>query len=74
MLTDCREGACGTCKAKCLLGEYQLNDYSSETLPENEASSGFVLDTCPRMLSIHFNVRFLEACAWEAVLWGRALS
>src|SRR5690242_14786794 len=45
LLTDCREGACGTCKAKCLSGEYQLNDHSTEALPEVEASSGFVL-TC----------------------------
>jgi benzoate/toluate 1,2-dioxygenase reductase subunit len=40
LLTDCREGACGTCKARCLSGEYLLNDYSREALPDAEASAG----------------------------------
>lgn len=45
LLSDCREGACGTCKARCLRGEYLLNDYSREALPESEAADGYVL-TC----------------------------
>src|SRR5690349_12255454 len=51
LLTDCREGACGTCKAKCLSGEYQLNDHSAEALPDSEASAGFVLTCQMRVLS-----------------------
>src|SRR5581483_10916736 len=45
LLTDCREGACGTCKARCLCGDYWLNDYSRDALPDEEVDSGFVL-TC----------------------------
>ncbi len=45
LLTDCREGACGTCKARCLRGDYWLNDYSRDALSDADLESGFVL-TC----------------------------
>ena len=45
LLTDCREGACGTCKARCLRGDFFLNDYSREALSDEEAAAGRVL-TC----------------------------
>jgi len=51
LLTDCREGACGTCKAKCLSGEYQLNDHSTEALPDGEASARIVLTCQMRVVS-----------------------
>ena len=45
LLTDCREGACGTCKARCLSGKFFLIDYSREALSDDEARAGYVL-TC----------------------------
>ena len=43
LLVDCREGACGTCKASCQTGEFLLDDFSADALPPSERSSGFVL-------------------------------
>lgn len=43
--TDCLEGACATCKALCVSGEYRLDEYSTDALPEEEAARGHVL-TC----------------------------
>ncbi len=43
--TDCLEGACATCKARCTQGDYELLDYSDEALSVGEKSEGFVL-TC----------------------------
>jgi benzoate/toluate 1,2-dioxygenase reductase subunit len=40
---DCRDGACGTCKAFCASGEYDLGDYIDEALTEEEAERGYVL-------------------------------
>jgi anthranilate 1,2-dioxygenase reductase subunit len=45
ILTDCLEGACATCKAHCVEGEYVLSDYSVEALPEEESAARRVL-TC----------------------------
>lgn len=42
---DCREGACGTCKAICESGQFSMSDYVDEALTANEAASGYVL-TC----------------------------
>src|SRR5690349_15018120 len=69
LLTDCREGACGTCKARCLSGEYLLNDYSREALPDAEASAGFVLtcQMCVRSPSvIEFDYPFSQTTAEPA--------
>ncbi|MFD4351642.1 benzoate 1,2-dioxygenase electron transfer component BenC [Nocardia sp. NPDC058518] len=40
---DCRDGACGTCKAFCDSGRYDGGDYIEEALTDNEADAGFCL-------------------------------
>lgn len=45
LVTDCREGACATCKARCTEGEYDVGDASPEALTAEEEAQGFVL-TC----------------------------
>lgn len=44
---DCREGACGTCRAHCESGQYDLPtaSYIEDALSADEAASGYVL-TC----------------------------
>jgi NAD(P)H-flavin reductase/ferredoxin len=41
--TDCREGACGVCKAFRCEGEGDLGDFSDEALTDEEQEEGFVL-------------------------------
>lgn len=45
LLTDCREGGCGTCKAAIQTGQYSLDDYSQDALPDAEHAAGRIL-TC----------------------------
>lgn len=45
LLTDCREGGCGTCKATIQTGQFSLDDYSQEALPDAEYAAGRIL-TC----------------------------
>lgn len=45
LATDCREGACATCKARCTEGEYDVGDASPEALTAEEEGAGLVL-TC----------------------------
>ncbi|MDR7330090.1 benzoate 1,2-dioxygenase electron transfer component BenC [Corynebacterium guangdongense] len=40
---DCRDGACGTCKAFCESGEYEEGDYIDEALTDAEADEGYIL-------------------------------
>ncbi|HVI88547.1 MAG TPA: benzoate 1,2-dioxygenase electron transfer component BenC [Dongiaceae bacterium] len=40
---DCRDGACGTCKAHCESGRYRMGDYIDEALSAEEAAAGDVL-------------------------------
>ena len=40
---DCRDGACGTCKAFCESGEYDGGPYIDDALAPDEAERGFVL-------------------------------
>lgn len=40
---DCRDGACGTCKAFCESGEYEEGDYIDDAMTEEEAEDGYVL-------------------------------
>ncbi|MFJ7218845.1 benzoate 1,2-dioxygenase electron transfer component BenC [Amycolatopsis sp. NPDC098790] len=40
---DCRDGACGTCKAFCESGEYDGGSYIDDALTADEAESGYVL-------------------------------
>ncbi|WP_374455438.1 benzoate 1,2-dioxygenase electron transfer component BenC [Nocardioides sp.] len=40
---DCRDGACGTCKATCESGEYDGGTYIEDALSADEAAAGMVL-------------------------------
>ncbi len=40
---DCRDGACGTCKAVCESGEYDGGNYIDDALTELEADQGYCL-------------------------------
>jgi benzoate/toluate 1,2-dioxygenase reductase component len=40
---DCRDGACGTCKAFCESGEYDGGTYIEDALSPDEAAEGYVL-------------------------------
>ncbi|KAA9152111.1 1,6-dihydroxycyclohexa-2,4-diene-1-carboxylate dehydrogenase [Amycolatopsis acidicola] len=40
---DCRDGACGTCKAFCESGEFDGGSYIDDALTEGEAEQGYVL-------------------------------
>lgn len=40
---DCRDGACGTCKAMCESGEFDPGTYIDDALTEAEAQDGYVL-------------------------------
>jgi benzoate/toluate 1,2-dioxygenase reductase subunit len=40
---DCRDGACGTCKALCEAGEYDGGTYIEDALSADEAKDGYVL-------------------------------
>lgn len=40
---DCRDGACGTCKALCELGEYDGGTYIEDALSDAESAEGYVL-------------------------------
>jgi benzoate/toluate 1,2-dioxygenase reductase component len=40
---DCRDGACGTCKAFCESGTYDGGDYIEDALTDEEAEAGYCL-------------------------------
>lgn len=40
---DCRDGACGTCKAFCQSGTYDAGFYIEDALTDDEAEQGYVL-------------------------------
>src|SRR5690625_6681923 len=40
---DCRDGACGTCKAFCESGDYDGGDYIEDALTDDEADEGYCL-------------------------------
>ncbi|MDQ0260801.1 benzoate 1,2-dioxygenase electron transfer component BenC [Sinomonas atrocyanea] len=40
---DCRDGACGTCKAFCESGKYDGGDYIEDALTDDEAEAGYCL-------------------------------
>ncbi|WP_244276922.1 benzoate 1,2-dioxygenase electron transfer component BenC [Geodermatophilus obscurus] len=42
---DCRDGVCGTCKAFCESGEFDMGGYLDDALSDDEAEDGYVL-TC----------------------------
>ncbi|AWB82501.1 benzene 1,2-dioxygenase [Corynebacterium yudongzhengii] len=41
---DCRDGACGTCKAFCETGEYEEGEFIDEAMTEDEADEGYILN------------------------------
>lgn len=43
---DCRDGACGTCKALCESGDYDGGTYISDALSDDEAAAGYALPCC----------------------------
>jgi methane monooxygenase component C len=44
LVSNCREGMCGACKAEVLEGEYEMREcISSHVLSEQEADNGVVL-------------------------------
>lgn len=43
---DCRDGACGTCKAFCGSGDYDGGTYIDDALSESECADGFALPCC----------------------------
>lgn len=45
LATDCLEGTCATCKARCVEGRYRLGDHAEEALSPAEEAAGWVL-TC----------------------------
>ncbi|MEM7250962.1 MAG: FAD-binding oxidoreductase [Pseudomonadota bacterium] len=51
LLTDCLEGACATCKATCLNGDFELGDPSFDALSADEEDRGIVLLCQTRVLS-----------------------
>src|SRR4029077_9796894 len=48
---DCRDGACGTCKALCESGNYDGGTYIDDALPPDEAAAGYVLPCCMKPTS-----------------------
>ncbi|GAC54956.1 benzoate 1,2-dioxygenase electron transfer component BenC [Gordonia amicalis] len=43
---DCRDGACGTCKAFCESGDYDGGIYIEDALSDAESSEGYALPCC----------------------------
>ncbi|GAB89504.1 benzoate 1,2-dioxygenase electron transfer component BenC [Gordonia rhizosphera] len=43
---DCRDGACGTCKAFCESGDYDGGTYISDALSDDESAAGYALPCC----------------------------
>jgi benzoate/toluate 1,2-dioxygenase reductase subunit len=48
---DCRDGACGTCKALCESGSYDGGSYLTDALSDDEAAAGYVLPCCMKPTS-----------------------
>ncbi|MEX0427987.1 benzoate 1,2-dioxygenase electron transfer component BenC [Nocardioides sp. DS6] len=65
---DCRDGACGTCKAFCESGDYEHGVYIDDALSEAEASEGYVL---PCQLRPHTDL-VLQIASTSAVAKTRA--
>lgn len=43
--SDCRDGACGTCKSLCVSGKFDPGDFIDDAMTEDELERGYVL-TC----------------------------
>lgn len=43
--SDCRDGACGTCKSLCVSGSFDPGDFIDDAMTEDELDEGYIL-TC----------------------------
>lgn len=43
--SDCRDGACGTCKSLCISGDFDPGDFIDDAMTEDELDRGYLL-TC----------------------------
>src|SRR5690625_58481 len=41
--SDCRDGACGTCKSFCISGEFDPGDFIDDAMTEDELDRGYLL-------------------------------
>lgn len=41
--SDCRDGACGTCKSFCISGEFDPGDFIDDAMTEDELERGYML-------------------------------
>lgn len=41
--SDCRDGACGTCKSFCVSGEFDPGDFIDDAMTEEELEEGYIL-------------------------------
>lgn len=41
--SDCRDGACGTCKSFCVSGEFDPGDFIDDAMTEDELDRGYIL-------------------------------
>ncbi|MDY6808474.1 MAG: benzoate 1,2-dioxygenase electron transfer component BenC [Actinomycetota bacterium] len=48
---DCRDGACGTCKAFCESGDYDGGTYIDDALSADESAAGYALPCCMKPTS-----------------------
>jgi CDP-4-dehydro-6-deoxyglucose reductase len=47
----CKDGACGSCKCKLVLGQVQQSNFQRKALSEDEEAQGFVLTCSAKALS-----------------------
>src|SRR3954470_18753113 len=72
---DCRDGACGTCKAFCESGQYDGGSYIEDALTDEEAEEGYVLacqmrpkSDCVLRIAASSDVCKTKGAAYEAEL------
>ena len=47
----CRNGACGSCKGKLLVGQVDYGDYNPNTLTDEDRANGLALFCCAKPLT-----------------------
>jgi benzoate/toluate 1,2-dioxygenase reductase component len=74
---DCRDGACGTCKAFCESGQYDGGSYIEDALTDEEAEEGYVLacqmrpkSDCVLRIAASSDVCKTKGAAFQAQLSG----
>lgn len=73
---DCRDGACGTCKALCTNGSYDGGNYLDDALSRAEAAAGYVLpcQTRPRSDLVMLIAGTSESARTKAATYAGTLS